>query len=89
MTQILVSSAGPDSWRQFLAKPETQWVTGYSARTTAHSWEAAQGFPPEVASILANAFGPVELLLRVSGHARSGRRVPPARECLLLVESGR
>jgi hypothetical protein len=30
----------------------TQWKTGRSARTLAYCWESAQGFPPEVASVL-------------------------------------
>lgn len=77
MPRILVPSAGPDSWRQFLAKPDLQWAKGYSARTAAHAWEAADGFPPEVAATLAAAFGPVELLLAVPEHKTAlpgGRR---------------
>ena len=35
MSRILVPSAGPDSWRQFLAKPDLHWAVGYSARTVA------------------------------------------------------
>lgn len=68
MTRILVPSAGRDIWRQFLAKPDLHWVTGYSARTMAHSWEAADGFPPEVHEVLAAAFGPTELLLAIPEH---------------------
>ena len=30
--KIYVPSAGPNEWRKFLAEPETQWRTGYSAR---------------------------------------------------------
>lgn len=45
MARIFVPSAGPDSWRQFLAKPDLHWAVGYSARTVAHAWEAAHGFP--------------------------------------------
>ncbi len=68
MTRILVPSAGPDTWRQFLAKPDLHWAVGYSARTMAHSWEAASGFPPEIAIILEAAFGPTELLLAIPEH---------------------
>ena len=32
-----------------MADPAKHWRTGYSARTLAHCWEAADGFPPEVA----------------------------------------
>lgn len=65
MSRILVPSAGPDSWQQFLAKPELQWRRGYSARTLAHSWETANGLPPEVERLLRSALGPVELLLAI------------------------
>ncbi len=48
MSKIYVPSAGPDSWQQFLARPEKQWRTGYSARSLAYSWEEADGFPEEI-----------------------------------------
>lgn len=50
MTRIYVPSAGPDSWREFLADPDLHWKTGYSARTLAHCWESAEGVPPEIAA---------------------------------------
>ncbi|MDE2441606.1 MAG: hypothetical protein KGP14_11325 [Betaproteobacteria bacterium] len=68
MTRILIPSAGPSTWQQFLAKPDRQWVTGFSARTLAYSWEAQLGWPPEVANILEQAFGPTELLLAIPEH---------------------
>lgn len=63
MSRIFVPSDGADDWQQFLAKPDLHWAVGYSARTLAHSWEAANGFPPEVGRVLSQAFGPTELLL--------------------------
>jgi hypothetical protein len=48
MTKIYIPSGGPDSWQQFLAEPEKQWRTGYSARSLAYSWEEANGFPAEI-----------------------------------------
>jgi len=68
VSRILVPSAGPDSWRQFLAKPDLHWAVGYSARTVAQSWEAADGLPPEVQAILYPVLGPVELLLALPEH---------------------
>lgn len=68
MTRILTPSPGPGAWRQFLAEPEKHWVKGYSARTLAHAWEAADGMPDEVADILGEAFGPFELLLAIPEH---------------------
>jgi hypothetical protein len=59
MPRILHFTSGPDSWRALLADPDKQWRTGYSARTLAHSWEAADGFPPEVAAALGGSDDPV------------------------------
>ncbi|MDF1583179.1 MAG: hypothetical protein P1P78_07695 [Methyloprofundus sp.] len=55
MTKIFIPSTGPAGWQALLADPEKHWVTGYSAKTLAHSWEAADGFPPEVASVLSQS----------------------------------
>jgi len=68
LTQILIPSAGPVSWRQFLAKPELHWATGYSARTLAYCWEAADGIPTEVAALLEPHVGPVNPLIIVPEH---------------------
>ena len=60
MARILNFTSGPDDWKAPLADPEKHWRTGYSARTLAHCWEAAEGLPKEVA----NAFeGTDEALL--------------------------
>lgn len=67
MSRIFVPSSGPDDWQAFLAEPVKQWRTGLSARSMAYSWEAADGFPPEIAALFAGsgvmAFQQVELLL--------------------------
>ncbi len=49
MSRILAFTSGPDDWKALLADPEKHWRSGYSARTLAHCWEAAEGFPPDVA----------------------------------------
>ena len=51
MSRIYVPTAGPDTWRQYLADPEKHWRTGYSARTLAHAWESADGLPSEMAEL--------------------------------------
>lgn len=71
MTKILIPSAGADDWQRFLAKPDLQWKSGYSARALAHCWEAANGIPPEVAEIMAGGFGRPELLFAVPEHKTS------------------
>jgi hypothetical protein len=42
--------------------------TVYSARTLAHSWEAAKMTPPEFAAIRSEAFGRTDLLIAVPEH---------------------
>ena len=59
MSRILHFTAGPSDWQSLLAEPVKHWRTGYSARTLAHSWEAAEGFPPEVATALATSTDPL------------------------------
>lgn len=61
-----------DDWRDGLADPDKQWRRGYSARTLAHAWTAARGFPPEVARAFDNAEPPalrnLELLAGFPEH---------------------
>jgi hypothetical protein len=52
VARILTFTSGPADWQKLLADPVKQWRTGYSARTLAYCWEAADGFPPEVAKAL-------------------------------------
>lgn len=52
MARILTFTLGPEDWQALLADPAKQWRTGYSARTLAYCWEAANGFPPEVEQAL-------------------------------------
>jgi len=68
MSKILIPSSGPDSWKQFLAKPDLHWAVGFSARTLAHAWEAADGVPPEVGNLMTSAFGSSQLLFALPEH---------------------
>jgi hypothetical protein len=52
MSRILIPATGPDDWKQFLADPDKQWKTGYSARSMAHCWQEADGIPADVSSVL-------------------------------------
>jgi len=52
MTKVFTPSSGPGDWKALLADPEKHWARGYSARSLAHAWENADGFPPEVATVL-------------------------------------
>ena len=51
-SHILVPAAGPEDWRQFLAEPDKQWKSGFSAKTLAYCWHDAGGMPPEIVSVL-------------------------------------
>jgi hypothetical protein len=53
MGAIFPFHARPADWQALLANPAKQWRTGFSARTLAHCWAEADGFPPEVARALA------------------------------------
>ena len=53
MRRIFIPAEQPDDWQHFLAEPERQWKTGYSARTLAHCWHAADGFPDEISRVFA------------------------------------
>ncbi len=59
MSRVLAFSSGPDDWKALLADPEKHWRKGYSARTLAYCWEAADGFPPEVASVFVASDDPL------------------------------
>ena len=52
MTKILIPAGSPEDWKQFLADPEKQWKSGYSARSLAYCWHESDGMPPEILSVL-------------------------------------
>lgn len=52
MAKILIPASSPEDWKQFLAEPEKQWKSGYSARSLAYCWQDADGMPPEIVSVL-------------------------------------
>ncbi len=68
MSRIYIPTSGPTDWQCFLAEPEKQWKTGYSAKTLAYCWEDAKGLPPEIASMLQPHGGNAELLLAIPEH---------------------
>lgn len=50
--KILIPSQSPEDWKLFLAEPDKQWKTGYSARSLAHCWQDAGGIPSDVLRVL-------------------------------------
>lgn len=67
MGKVLIPANTADDWRCLLADPDKHWRTGYSARTLAHCWQAADGFPVSVRQAIesSGAFAGLELLLAV------------------------
>lgn len=59
MSRVLAFTSGPQDWQALLADPVKHWKTGYSARTLAHCWEAADGFPSEIAEPFARCNDPL------------------------------
>jgi hypothetical protein len=51
MPRILIPCSSAEEWKVFLADPG-HWRTGYSARSLAHCWQDAAGFPISVAQAL-------------------------------------
>lgn len=49
--KILIPTQSADDWKNLLAEPDKHWKSGYSAMSTAQSWEKASGLPLEIASI--------------------------------------
>lgn len=48
MNHIYIPTSSAEDWRKFLAEPDKQWHSGYSAKELAECWENAQGFPVEI-----------------------------------------
>src|SRR5687768_9079383 len=55
MRTIYIEAEGPEAWQRFLAEPEKQWKTGFSARTLAHCWHSGACLPQSVADVLATS----------------------------------
>lgn len=68
--KILVPADSPDDWQRFLAEPEKQWKTGFSARSMAYCWQEAGGIPTDVVNVLeqAPAFSGIETLFVIPEH---------------------
>jgi hypothetical protein len=87
---ILVPAKSADNWKEFLADPEKQWRTGYSARTLAYSWQEASGFPNEVRTVLEQQFPNIEMLLGIPEHkvAMPGRGYASQTDLWVLARAG-
>jgi hypothetical protein len=68
MSRVYIPTTGPADWQRFLARPDKQWRSGFSAKTLAHCWEDANGLPDEIASMLKPHGGGAELLIAIPEH---------------------
>ena len=72
MSFIYLPAQSADDWQQFIADRHKQWRSGFSAKATAYSWQDADGFPPEVVTLLKSSADDnlriVELLLAIPEH---------------------
>ncbi|WP_319583224.1 DUF6946 family protein [uncultured Pseudodesulfovibrio sp.] len=70
MHRIYRPTRSAEDWRDFLASPEKQWKNGYSAKELAYAWESAEGWPPEVATLLKSTaeFADLKMNLAIPEH---------------------
>jgi hypothetical protein len=87
---VFVPSRGVSSWQERLADPAGHWRTGFSARAMAHAWEAASGWPPEIAVLLDAACGPCQPLMVLPEWqtALPGGRRNSQSDALLIASRG-
>jgi len=52
MNKIFIPTNDAEDWKNFLAEPDKQWKSGYSARSLAYCWQEAGGLPKDVISVL-------------------------------------
>ena len=67
MNKIFIPTRKPEDWKSFLAEPDKQWKTGYSAKALAYCWQEASDFPECVRKVFKKSgielFQNIELLL--------------------------
>lgn len=93
MNRIYIPTSSPDDWRKFLAEPEKQWRSGYSAKELAECWENADGFPAELQSMFSRSdnhvMNELELLLAIPEYQVDlpGGRRPSQNDLFVLARA--
>jgi hypothetical protein len=93
MNRIYIPTSSSDDWRKFLAEPDKQWRSGYSAKELAECWESANGFPVEFQSIFSKsnnqALSELELLLAIPEYQVDlpGGRRPSQNDLFVLARA--
>lgn len=92
MKNIYIPCTDASDWKPLLAQPERHWRSGYSAKTLAHSWSDADGFPVEVRDALRTSdnFRDIELLLAIPEHKVSlpGGQTASQNDIWVLASAG-
>ena len=91
MSKILIPANSADDWKQFLAEPNKQWKSGYSARSLAHCWQDADGMPADVRRVLEQEpiFNGLATLFAIPEHKVDlpGGRRPSQNDIWVLARS--
>jgi len=91
MNKIFIPATKPEDWQQFLAEPEKQWKTGFSARSMAYCWQEANGIPHDVMTVLSQMtdFKDLETLLVIPEHQvpLPGGTRPSQNDCWVLART--
>jgi len=91
INKIFIPAKKPDDWQQFLAEPEKQWKTGFSARSMAYCWQEANGIPNDVMSVLSQIpdFRDIETLIVIPEHQvpLPGGTRPSQNDCWVLART--
>jgi hypothetical protein len=93
MNHIYTPTSSPEDWRKFLAEPEKQWRSGYSAKELAERWEQSTGFPTEFQELFSSsdnhALNKVELLLAIPEYQVDlpGGRRPSQNDLFVLARA--
>jgi hypothetical protein len=78
MPHFYLPTKSAKCWRGLRADPDKQWRDGYSSKSLATSWEAAHGFPPEVAAVFQTLRIPTfNRLSFVAGFPAYKIQIPP------------
>lgn len=92
MPRFFAPADDPADWQRLLAKPDLHWRTGYSARSIAHSWTEARGFPAEIQAIFEDSsvscLHDLEFLIGIPEHEvpLPGGRRPSQNDVFVLAK---
>ncbi len=95
MAHFYLPAESAEDWRRLLADPEKHWRDGYSAKALATTWQAAHGFPTEVAAAFrASGIPTFQSLSFVAGFPEyqvelPGGRRPSQTDIMVLGRSDR